>query len=249
MKLSGRNGTKWVDFNWIPALGQGADSRLAHAMAALETGLVDLWERNAWVPGHTGGAGLVFPVTRESLQRVHQQPGDVQVGYAVCEGRLAAAVILHLGRAIGDYALETMAWARRELKGDGVAFIRSACVSSDLRGLGIGRELLIQARRRARHLGADNIVGHLRVHPERDERLAQAYHDAGFTTTGDEQTVTIRQTIENDWKAMMGREEVAPIEWLPGSQVIELRYVPVAARTAKHRSNGSDAEAQCAAAG
>lgn len=228
-KLDGSGHTRWVDYLWMPALAADSDPGLREAMRTVAEGLVALWAKNVWTPGQSRGSGNVFPVTLNSLQRVHSEPGEVQVGYAVSGGSICAAVLLHLGKAIGPYADRTMSWAEQQFRTRNVAFVRSLCVSDSFRGYGIGREMLVQARQRARALDASALVSHLRVRPDRDARLATAYADAGFDRTGEEQTVTIRMTVENQWRELCGREEPAPIEWLPASEQIDLHFVPVAA--------------------
>jgi len=226
---------KWVSISWLPVLNVSSPRGLLDGLTAIEAALVELWRANTWVSGQQDSSGLFFPVDGASLRRVQTEPGNVHVGYAVCDGQLAGGIVLHKGSAIGPYAANTVAWAKSTLGASEVAFVRSLCVSKSLRGFGIGREMLRAARKLARHLEAPIVVGHLRVSPELDERHQRAYSDAGFSVLGDAVTTTLYQEGDLKWADIGGRETPADPAHLSALETVEFSYRPVGAPAAKHR--------------
>lgn len=220
--------TVWVDFGWLPAINPEVTTpSLRTAVTALEGALLELFGANVWDPGE-GGGGLVFPLKLGSLQRAHTEPRTVKVGYATCDGNLVGAIVIHLDDAIKPYAHGSVSWVRQRLEVRSVAFVRSLCVSEHLRGFGIGRALLVQGRQLVTELGAGAIVGHLRVAPERDERLGRAYRDAGFTTQGEQITTTILRATTG-WEDLFSRETPVDPAAMADAMRLQFGYVPVAA--------------------
>jgi len=226
-----KNTKRWTEVHWLARLSGDSSHGMTQAGKLIERELLELWSRSAFRPESGDSAGLVFPADRRTIRRVHtQSQGKVQVGYAIANGVIVAGVVLHIDNAIGGYADGSVNWATGHfgVPSSKVAFIRSLVVSPEARSFGIGRLLLRQTVRRAKLLGAEAVIAHLRVSPGRDERLALAYEEAGFSAQSDAATMTIRRTSPNRWVELVQRSRESPFDVndLP-SEVLELEYVCV----------------------
>jgi len=243
MKLKSRDGERilFAGVHWLPRCSSKSSDALLKAVELIEEELLRLWRTNPYRPESDESAGLVFPADEGTLGRVRTEPpGKVQVGYVVADGEIVAGMVLHIDNAIGGYANGSVGWATKHFKveREQVAFIRSLVVSPNARGFGIGRLLLRQTIQRAKLLGAQVVISHLRVSPGMDQGLDRAYREAGFSDRSDAVTMMIRRSRPNQWVEVAQTSPYTPcgVEDLP-PDTTEIAYVCVGTRCVSNSRN------------